>query len=144
MDYLKILENSFNVSKEMFECPPENRLEYLGDHVFDFTTYDGTMSSLFAQRAVEVCEAINNRKTFEYIEDEERYKWFLLMCNMPFFSDKLEWGTSIRGAWWNYKIKFSCLGLFEGYDQLTEPMEFNQNEWEVFIKAIVDFSKNEI
>lgn len=104
----------------------------------------GNTASLFAQKAVEVCEAINDRKTFEYINDEENYKWFLLMCNMPFFSDKLEWGTSIRGAWWDRKIKFSCLGLWDGDDQLTESMEFDQNEWKVFVKAIIDFAKNEI
>jgi hypothetical protein len=144
MDYLKILEHSFSVSKEIFECPPESRLEYLGDHFFDFTTYDGEMSFLFAQKAVEVCQAINNMKTFEYIENGTNYKWFLLMCNMPFFSDKLEWGTSIRGAWWDHKIEFSCLGLWDGDTQLSDTMTFDQDEWMRFISAVIEFAKNKI
>ena len=140
MDYLKLLEHSFEVEKEVMECPPESRLEYLGDHIFDFTTYDGSMSELFAVKAVEVCVAINDMRTFEYINDPENYKWYLLMCNMPFFVDKLEWGTSIMGAWWNYEIEYRSLGLWEGDQQLTEPMKFNQDEWKLFVAAIVEFA----
>ena len=141
MGYAKILEDSFNTLKTISECPPESRLEYIGNYIFDFTTYDGSISSLFAQKAIEVCKAINDRETFEYIKYEENYKWFLLMCNMPFFYDKLEWGTSIRGAWWSNRITFSCLGLWDGEDQLTEPIRFDQNEWKLFIKSIIDFSQ---
>jgi len=42
---------------------------------------------------------IKNRTTFEYIKNKENYKNFILSCN--FIQDWLEWGTSIRGAWFN-------------------------------------------
>lgn len=46
-DYKELLEHSYRVATESFECAPESRLEYLGDYIFDFTTYDGEMSVLF-------------------------------------------------------------------------------------------------
>ena len=99
MDYLKLLEHSFKIVTEYEPCPPENHLVYLADNIFDFTTYDSEISELFASKAVDVCDAINSGATFEYINDLEQYKWFLLMCNIPFFKYKLSWGGSICGAW---------------------------------------------
>jgi len=140
MDYLKFLEHSFEVENEVSECRPNSRLEYLADHIFNFTTYDSEMSELFAGKAVEVCAAITDGKTFEYIEDHENYKWYLLMCNMPFFSEKLEWGSSIRGAWWNQKITFQSLGLWKGDEQVTEVMDFSETEWKLFVDSILEFA----
>lgn len=144
MNYLKLLEDSYKTAVECFECAPESKFEYLGDYIFDFTTYDDEISSLFAQKAIEVCAAINNRTTFQYIEDKENYKWYLLMCNMPFFVNKLEWGTSIRGAWWGGRpgkqIEFTSCGLFMEDEQLTKKMKFTREEWEVFIKSLIEFS----
>lgn len=145
MDYLNLLEHSFEVSKELGECPPMSRLAFLSESVFDFTTYDSEMDELFARRAVEVCEAINTKTTFEYIEDEENYRWYLLMCNMLFFADKLDWGGSIRGAWWgggmSGKIEFQSCGLWDGDKQLSSPMKFSVEEWEMFIGAVIEFSR---
>jgi len=139
----KILENSYEMSRQDFDCKNMSRLEYLSDYIFDFTTYDGEMSELFAQKAVEVCSVITDGKTFKYIENEENYKWYLIMCNMPFFYANLDWGTSIRGAWWDHKDEFrldSC-GLYRGEKQIVEPMKFNRHEWCEFIKEVCAFSK---
>lgn len=97
-DYRRMLEEGYGA---IASTEPIGRLEYLSDYIFNFTTYDGEMAELFACKALEVCAAISNRTTFDYIKDAEQYRWYLVMCNMPFFSDKLEWGTSIRGAWWD-------------------------------------------
>lgn len=140
MDYGEFLEHSYTTTIDVHADREASRLEYLADYIFDFTTYDGSMSELFAAKAVEVCAAINDSKTFEYIKEFENYKWYLLMCNMPFFAGKLNWGTSIRGAWWDYKIEFRSLGLWKGDQQITEPMEFNQDEWKRFVAAIIKFA----
>lgn len=148
MNYKEILENSYKViSEDASAC--ENKLEYLSEFIFDFTTYDSEMAVLFARKAVEVCAAINNRLTFEYISDPEDYKWFLLMCNMPFFVEKLEWGTSIRGAWWGYmprkqKIEFESVGMWIGDDQICEKMKFNVDEWKKFIEILIEFVSDEM
>lgn len=134
-DYEKLLAHSCEVEGS------RSPLEYLGDHIFDFTTYDSEVSELFASKAVEVCEAISNRSTFDYIKEPENYRWFLLMCNMPFFASKIEWGTSIRGAWWDHGIKFRSLGLWEGEKQLTNETVFTGDEWSKFMLAVSQFSK---
>lgn len=148
MDYKELLEHSYKVSAETFECAPESRLEYLGDHIFDFTTYDGEMSVMFARKAVEVCAAINNSTTFDYIEEPNDYCWFLLMCNTPFFAERLEWGTSIRGAWWagqrGREIEFDSCGLWVGDEQLTETLKFSADEWKQFIAAMIEFAHGEM
>ena len=90
MNYKEILKHSFEVEKAEVECLPTSRLEYLANYIFDFMTYDEEMDRLFAEKAVEVCAAINDGKTFEYIKDPENYRWLLLMCNMPFFINRLE------------------------------------------------------
>jgi hypothetical protein len=141
MDYMKLLEHSYTKATELDECRPDNRLEYLGDQVFDFTTYDGEMSALFAEKAIEVCDAINKRETLEYIKEPESYKWFLLMCNMPFFAQRLEWGTSIRGAWWRAAKLESC-GLWQGDEQVLS-LDFTREQWAEFAKALVDFARGD-
>lgn len=148
MDYKELLEHSYKVAAETFECAPESRLEYLGDHIFDFTTYDGEMSALFARKAVEVCAAINNQLTFDYIKEPNDYRWFLLMCNMPFFAERLEWGTSIRGAWWagrpGREIEFDSCGLWVCDKQLTDTLKFSADEWKRFIEAVIEFAHGEM
>lgn len=148
MDYKELLEHSYKVASEAFECAPESRLEYLSDYILDFTTYDRGMSVLFASKAVEVCAEINNGTTFTYIEGADNYIWFLVMCNMPFFADRLEWGTSIRGAWWTGRpgkqIEFNSCGLWMGDEQLTDTLEFSADEWKHFISAVVEFAAVEM
>jgi hypothetical protein len=139
-NWTEILENSYQ--KEVLFGDTSGPLVYLGDFIFDFTTYDDEMTTLFAQKALEVCEAVTDGKTFEYIEDPERYQWYLLMCNMPFFNTRLEWGGSIRGAWWDYnKITYSSCGLWDGDVQMDQDLEFEKAEWEDFIRAVCDFAR---
>jgi hypothetical protein len=144
MDYLNLLQHSFAVEKANRECAPASRLAYLSDSIFDFTTYDSAMDELFAAKAIEVCAAINDSKTFEYIKDAEQYKWYLLMCNMPFFAERLEWGTSIRGAWWagqlGKQIEFDTCGLWIGDDQCIETLKFSADDWRLFIAAVIYFA----
>jgi hypothetical protein len=64
------------------------------------------------------------------------------MCNMPFFADRLEWGTSIRGAWWSSKSLASC-GLWDGDKQLLE-LNFAPGEWDEFARALVEFARSDV
>lgn len=141
MDYLKLLEHSFEMDRE--RDTSMGRLEYLSINIFDFTTYDSAMDELFARKALEVCIAITDKQTFEYQNDEEGYKWYLIMANMPFFVGKLEWGTSIRGAWWalygEKVFEVSSCGLYENGEQILEPLKFNKIQWDNFIKAVAAF-----
>jgi hypothetical protein len=144
MDYLKLLTESYETERALgIGYQPESRLEYLGNSIFDFTTYDDEMTVLLAGKAVEVCKAITGKTTFEYIENPENYRWYIIMCNMPFFNGRLEWGTSIRGAWWDHKITFQSCGLWDGEKQLCEEMTFTQEEWGDFMQAVISFANDE-
>lgn len=141
MDYLSLLVHSFNFEHEHGDAIRQSRLMFLSSHIFDFTTCDGVMDELFATKAVEVCDAITRQKTFEYIECDENYKWFLLMCNMPFFAENISWGTSIRGAWWKPQPhKLTSCGLWNGFEQV-EKLKFNAEQWIEFIESVIEFSK---
>jgi hypothetical protein len=143
-----LLEHSFETVKGYLECPPETRLAYLSEHIFNFTTYDGEKDEFFGRKAVEVCAAINDGKTFDFIKDADNYTWFLVMCNMPFFAERLEWGTSIRGAWWAGRpgkpIEFYSCGLWIGDEQLIDTLQFSTDEWKRFIAAVIEFAAPEM
>lgn len=139
MNYLHLLNHSYEMSQQE-GCPLQGRLEFLSESVFDFTTYDGEMAALFAKHAIAVFEAINARSTFDFIIDSENYKWFLIMCNMPFFAEKIEWGTSIRGACWKPgPITVESYGFWVGDEPLLDPV-FNDREWQRFAAALLTFA----
>lgn len=139
-DYRALLEHSFNVTRGHGGDHEMSRLEFLADYIFDFTTYDTEMGELFASKALEVCTAINGGMTFGYIKEPENYRWYLLMVNMPFFAGRLEWGTSVRGAWWDHAAqKLESCGLWRGGEQVLS-VEFTRDDWMRFIAAMVEFA----
>lgn len=139
-DWVNILDESWRHEREVYREGDMSRLEYIGESIFDFTTYDSGITEKFAAAALAVCEAINEEKTFEFIKDEEDYLTYLLMVNMPFFKDRLEWGCSIRGAWWNEKQELITCGITVNGEQVTE-WSFSRHEWEEFIRALIEFSE---
>ncbi len=96
--YTDQLERSYKIYCESSEVKP-TKLQFAGDELFEFTTYDSGIDGLFASKMTEVIEVLINHKNFEYIQSKEKYINYLLMVNMPFLTNKIEWGTSIRGAW---------------------------------------------
>lgn len=76
------------------------KYEWLSENVFELTTYDSSISELFGKKIVEVCRAILDRNTFKYIEKgENEYVTHILVCQVLEQFCWIEWGTSIRGAW---------------------------------------------
>jgi hypothetical protein len=139
-DYRALLEHSFNVTRGHGGDHEMSRLEFLAGYIFDFTTYDSEAGELFASKALEVCAAINEQRTFDYITDADNYRWYLLMVNMPFFAGRLEWGTSVRGAWWDHAAqKLESCGLWLESEQVLS-LEFPRSEWMRFIDALVEFA----
>jgi hypothetical protein len=147
MNYLEMLNTSYSVAQSLQGCStPESRLEFLADDIFDFTTYDSEFAKKLARHAVDVCHAISTQTTFRFIEDQENYSWFLIMCNMPFFANRIEWGTSIRGAWWDCfpesHFMLSTCALFDGDVHIEHP-KFTREEWTFFIAAVVEFGRGQ-
>lgn len=136
--YRELLEHSFRMERERDD--EISRLTFLSDQVFDFTTYDDEVSDLLAGKALEMCACISENDTFGYASDAGNYRWFIIMVNMPFFARRLDWGTSIRGAFWTYKEQTleSC-GIWHG-DKQAHSMKFTREEWLCFITALIAFS----
>lgn len=141
MTYLKLLNDGYDACKEQSSYEV-SKFEYLSDYIFDFTTYQSDMSELFGRKAVEVALAITGASTYKYIENDENCMWYLIMCNMPFFADRIEWGTSIRGAWWNISDLFETTGLWHGQGQVTA-LDIDDKGWCDFMLAIEDFVKED-
>lgn len=148
MNYRRLLECGYE-HMSAFSNDEMSRLEFLSAYIFDFTTYDSDLDKEFALKAVEVADAISKRTTFDYIETAENYRWFIIMCNMEFFSCRIDWGTSIRGAWWEptnqvmpgpKHFMFNGCGLWDGNHQV-DGLLLTLDQWKQFIDAIVAFAK---
>ncbi len=126
MNYLELIQNAFRDA----DYHTTDKVEFLASDVFGIVTYDTELDEFFITKALEVCEAINNGRTFEYIEEPDNYLWYIALLNMPFFADKINWGTSVRGAFWD-NVKTRLWG---------EEMEFSSDEWKLFVSALLEFA----
>jgi len=107
---------------------------FLCEEFFHFDTYDTELDELFCKKAIEVCKSITDRTNFEYIADSSNYRWFITMVNMPFFRANIEWGTSIRGCWWN---------KFEEYPYFGLRIE-SQDDWISLISSVIEFYESRL
>jgi len=141
MDYLELLNHSYEMNKVYRS--DLGRLEFIADNIFDFATYENIVSSLMAKKCLEVCKAISDRTTFDYIFNAEDNQWYLIMVNMPFLQGKISWGSSIRGAFWDLlgdkEFVLESCGLYQGEDQLLK-IAFDKDQWGEFIDAMIKFT----
>lgn len=139
MNYLKLLVDSYEASCLM-GCPPKSRIEFIAGRIFDFTTYDSEMDALLGKKAMEVFRAISEHETIKYIADKDQYSWYIIMCNMPFFAQRINWGTSIRGSWWDEtQPPIESCWLFMNGKRIAS-LTFNEDEWKAFAAAVIEFA----
>lgn len=131
-DFIIELNELYATSCKESECPPESKMAFIGSAIFEFTTYDDNADEILAERMIDVLRVILNDKIHEYVSWNENYINYLIMVNMPFLMSKIDWGTSIRGAWLNdyaeYKIANDKIIIEEG--ELSE-----------FIKQLIVWSE---
>jgi hypothetical protein len=109
-----------------------DKLLYLGDCVFDFITYVDEYSKHFAAAMLRTLQRIQDGTNFDFIQaSEENHLEYLTMVNMPFLKDRLEWGTSIRGAWFDHGKEIEVGNRF---DDTVFKMEFSQ-----YIKELLEW-----
>ena len=145
MNYKELLERSYKIEKEEHSLSNNGYSvhEYSSDYIFEFTTYSEDISKYLVEVAIDVCQAITDRKTFEFILNYDREIWFITMCNMDFFESKIDWGCSIRGAWWDVcdsdPIVIESCGLFDEKEEQILSLSLNECEWALFIKSVLEF-----
>ncbi|WCL51504.1 hypothetical protein [Leptospira sp. GIMC2001] len=91
MDFKQLIE-------KQFEEQGLEKYEFLSS-IFEITTYDDELEKLLVDEVCEVIEVLLEQRNFEYIKDPDNYLKFIRALNSFFLRDKIQWGTSIRGAW---------------------------------------------
>ena len=118
--YKKIIDDRYEELKRRSDTDyagPKGKLKFLSVYIFGFATYDDNMDVMFTNNMIEVLRAILGKTTFEYIKEEDKYLNYLTMVNMPFLKDRLDWGVSIRGAWFTHGVvpKYGGMESFVKY-----------------------------
>lgn len=101
---MQIFEDEF--AEHCDGAESENKYEWCSNYVFDFATYDAELDEIFIKKIFEVCKAVLERRTFEFIEEsDEKYRQFIIVCQIFYKFNWISWGTSIRGAWFEENRK---------------------------------------
>lgn len=87
--------------ERLAEEPVGYKLMFLSSTIMGLTTYDTDLDFEFGKEIYEIMKAIYERKNFEYVKDDMKYKKFILISNILDRNGWLEWGTSIRGCWFD-------------------------------------------
>ncbi len=88
------------IFEEHYKCIDElTKHEWAASNIFDLATYDGELAELFVNKIFEVCNVILERRNFEYITNRKNYITYILVCQILDKKGWINWGTSIRGAW---------------------------------------------
>lgn len=132
MNYKEKLEHDYLLQKSYHDGIYTVE-EYLSEYIFNYTTYDSTIDEQIVFRSCVIIDAILRGTTVKLIDDEaDWYLWYIIIVNMPFFVDKIEWGTSFRGAWFQFHRGTAFDGVFEN-------AVFDTEDLKNCMKAIVDF-----
>ena len=129
----EIYKAQYEEYKSNFDDAP-SKYEWAAHNIFDLTTYDGDLDELFVKCIIDVLKVIRDRSNFEYIKDENNYIKYILVCQLLDKFHWIEWGTSIRGAW------------FDGYHPrhmvrpILEEMEWSQ--WDDKKKEFIEHKIN--
>jgi len=112
----------------------EAKNSYILNHIFHITTYDSALDEKFVKAILEIMDVILTRKNFEYIKNEDNYIKFITIVNL--IIDTLNWGTSIRGCFFD-KITISCFLcrkepndeiIFESDEEIKELLNYLNKE----------------
>jgi len=139
-DFKKLLQESY-IEYNLKNNMDTSQLEFIGENIFGLTTYESEIMEDLTVKCLKTCKAITNRKTFDFVAENEMD--YITAINFSFFENKLDWGTSIRGAWWDFADNdFFYINSFElWYDgeQITN-LKINKTEWSEFIYALCEFT----
>lgn len=138
VDWSKWLQQHIKESQDagMFDSEIETLVRLCG-----LLTYDDHIGYLLLGKFFTTIEHIINRTTFDYIKDEANYLDYITMVNLPRIAKHIEWGGSIRGAWFEYgKFEFFPDPLENEVDGVNYVIT-DQQELINYWKALIEFYK---
>jgi len=142
MNWQNRLEESLRFHNE-HACSESSKVEFICANIFNIYTYDSVEDEFLGGKCVDVALAITNNTNFEYIRNTDNYRWYLSIVHFPFFAERITWGTSIRGAWWDIDDDdtFSTCGLLGDDGEQKVDWKFSKDGWKQFMLAIGEFVK---
>jgi hypothetical protein len=137
------MQKLFEIYKKFYEeakdgCGYENKYEWVCEELFQLATYDSGVSEKWGRRIIDVCKAIIEQRTFDYIEKEENYEPYLMVCQLLDKKNWIEWGTSIRVSW--FEEDFNSDGIVA---DLEEFVSFTIENLKCLIEFVEDEDGNE-
>jgi hypothetical protein len=114
MTDLEFLKKIYNDFKE--QNPECNKRQWFTSYFLNLTTYDDEVDEYFYNYCIPVIKELIGRTcckcyhypfkggqfNFKWNIKDEKYIQYLTVCNLILGS--IEWGTSIRTAWWDEPI----------------------------------------
>lgn len=136
MEKIERLKNDIHEYTELMnhETFKEAKNSYILNHIFNITTYDSDLDEKFVKAILEIMNVIIERKNFEYIKDENNYIKFITVVNL--ILESLDWGTSIRGCFFN-KITVNCFLIKK---ELDDTIVFSNDDE---IKELINYLNKE-
>lgn len=120
-----------------------SKYEWLSENVFDLTTYDNRLNDVFGRKVFEVCKAILGGTTFEYIQiDDAHYTTYILVCQILDMFHWIEWGTSIRGAW--FEEQRDSRYILRDPEDLENVLPFTEENIRILLEFIEEESDEQI
>ncbi len=109
--------------------------------LFDIYLYeDGEDADFFAEKLLEVINAISQGYTHEYHNDHPFYYFAVLHYTQ--IANKIEWGTSIRGAHWAGSIELNTCVLFDDKGNQLRKWKFSCKTFKNFTNELFNFYYN--
>lgn len=136
MEKIERLKNDIHEYIELMnhETFKEAKNSYILNHIFNITTYDSDLDEKFVKAILEIMNVIIERKNWEYIEDKNNYIKFITIVNL--IIESLDWGTSIRGCFFN-KITVNCFLIKK---ELDDTIVFSNDDE---IKELINYLNKE-
>lgn len=139
-DFVGMFEESLVEMKSRVSEPEYyTAINLIGEGVFDFTTYESEVLKKLTLDALQVCWVISTKTNFDFIANDSGNLKYLTMVNMPFFANRLEWGTSIRGAWWDHGWQELETNELIFQEKQLQKLRFQPLAWEKFLHAASEF-----
>ena len=99
--YLDCIRNAER-SGDVFDSELDKLYYALADYIFDYASYDTSLSIRMGQRFFVTIDAILNHRQ-ERLINSDFYEAYIMCLNlMQHNCKKIDWGTSIRFCWFNY------------------------------------------
>lgn len=136
----EIFEKDFANFEEIQEG--NNIYEWAASYIFGLSTYDGELDEHFVKIIIDVCKTIDSRNTFKMIEQSDVYYIaYIIVCQLLKHKNWIDWGTSIRGAWFDYGNR-DAEPIYDGGGILPD-VPFTKDNFATLIDFVEEKSKGE-